>query len=227
MKDNFTHVCFVIDESGSMYNAVEDVKGGFKKIIEEQKANTVGTCAVSMYTFSDSPVKHYILKDVNEIDSNLNFSPCGSTALNDAVGTAIDEIGKVLASMDESERPAANLIVIMTDGGENYSKEYSIEQVREKIKHQTDKYNWTFMYLGADITSSDIADTLGVKYRGFSTKKSLNNNYAMLNSVITNSRSVSAKDAIFTMDSGVKCYTAAVNDSFADETGIKLSSESK
>ena len=227
MKDNFTHVCFVIDESGSMYNAVEDVKGGFKKIIEEQKANTIGTCAVSMYTFADTVKKHFTLKDVNEIDSNLSYFPAGRTALNDAVGTAIDEIGKVLASMDESERPAANLIVIMTDGGENCSKEYSIEQIREKIKHQTDKYNWTFMYLGADITSSDIADTLGVKYRGFSTKKSLNNNYAMLNSVITNSRSVSAKDAIFAMDSGVKCYAEAVNDSFADETGIKLSSESK
>ena len=227
MKDNFTHVCFVIDESGSMYNAVEDVKGGFKKIIEEQKANTVGTCAVSMYTFADTVKKHFTLKDVNEIDSNLSYFPAGRTALNDAVGTAIDEIGKVLASMEESERPAANLIVIMTDGGENCSKEYSIEQIREKIKHQTDKYNWTFMYLGADITSSDIADTLGVKYRGFSTKKSLNNNYAMLNSVITNSRSVPAKDAIFAMDSGVKCYTAAVNDSFADETGIRLCNESK
>lgn len=227
MKDNFTHVCFVIDESGSMYNAVEDVKGGFKKIIEEQKANTVGTCAVSMYTFEDYVKKHFILKDVNEIDSNLAYHPGGSTALNDAVGTAIDEIGKVLASMDESERPAANLIVIMTDGGENSSREYSIEQVREKIKHQTDKYNWTFMYLGADITSSDIADTLGVKYRGFSTKKSLDNNYAMLNSVITNSRSVSAEDAVFAMASGVSCYAKAINDCFADETGIKLESESK
>lgn len=222
MKDNFTHVCFVIDESGSMYNTIEDVKGGFKKIIEEQKANTIGTCAVSMYTFSDSPVKHYILKDVNEIDSNLYFAPHGSTALNDAVGTAIDEIGRVLASMDESERPAANLIVIMTDGGENYSKEYSIEQVREKIKHQTDKYNWTFMYLGADITTSNIADSLGVKFRGYSTKKNLDSNYALLNSVITNTRSVSAADAVLAMDAEVSNYAKAINASFAEETGVKL-----
>ena len=224
MKDNFTHVCFVIDESGSMYNAVEDVKGGFKKIIEEQKANTIGTCAVSMYTFADATEKHFVLKDVNEIDSNLNFRPHGSTALNDAVGTAIDEIGEVLASMDESERPAANLIVIMTDGGENASRKYSLSKVREMIKHQTDKYSWTFMYLGADITSSDIADSLGVKYRGFSTKKDLDSNYSMLNNVITNSRSVAAVDAVMAMDTEVKCYAAAVNDSFEDATGIKLAS---
>lgn len=224
MKDNFTHVCFIIDESGSMYDAIEDVKGGFKKIIEEQKANTVGTCAVSMYTFSNSVEKHFVLKDVNEVDSDLHFHPHGTTALNDAVGTAIDEIGEVLASMDESERPAANLIVIMTDGGENSSIEYSIEQVREMIKHQTDKYNWTFMYLGADITTSKIADSLGVKYRGYSTKKNLDSNYSMLNSVINKSRSIAAVNAGAVMDAEIKCYAAAVNNSFADETGVKLDS---
>lgn len=222
MKDNFTHVCFVIDESGSMWNSTEDVKGGFKKIIEEQKANTVGTCAVSMYTFEDSVKKHFTLKDVNEIDSDLVYSPGGGTALNDAVGTAIDEIGKVLAGMDESERPASNLIVIMTDGGENSSHEYSLEQVREKIKHQTDKYSWTFMYLGADITSSNIADSLGVKYRGYSTKKSLDSNYSMLNTVISSARSVCAVDALDIMDSCVNEYSAELNANFAEESGVTL-----
>jgi len=38
MKDNFIHVCFVIDESGSMWGSEEDVRGGFKKVIEEQKS---------------------------------------------------------------------------------------------------------------------------------------------------------------------------------------------
>ena len=126
--------------------------------------------------------------------------------------------------MDESERPAANLIVIMTDGRENSSIEYSIEQVREMIKHQTDKYSWTFMYLGADITTSKIADSLGVKYRGYSTKKNLNSNYSMLNSVITKSRSLAAVNAGAVMDAEVKCYAAAVNNSFAAETGVKLDS---
>ena len=222
MKDNFTHVCFVIDESGSMYSSINDVVGGFKKIIEEQKANTTGTCAVSLYTFENEVHKHFVLKDVNEIDSELTYSPGGSTSLNDAVGTAIDEIGKVLSEMNESDRPASNLVVIMTDGGENSSKEYKIAQVREKIKHQTDKYNWTFMYLGADITTSAIADSLGVTYRGYSTKKNLESNYSLLNSAINASRSVCAVDAFATMDSAVKNYSAQLNDSFAKEAGVVL-----
>ena len=92
------------------------------------------------------------------------------------------------------------------------------------IKHQTDKYSWTFMYLGADITTSKIADSLGVKYRGYSTKKNLNSNYSMLNSVITKSRSLAAVNAGAVMDAEVKCYAAAVNNSFAAETGVKLDS---
>lgn len=35
MKDNFIHVCFIIDESGSMYTSKQDVIGGFKRVIEE------------------------------------------------------------------------------------------------------------------------------------------------------------------------------------------------
>lgn len=223
MKDNFTHVCFIIDESGSMYNAVNDVKGGFKKIIEEQKANTTGTCAVSLYTFDASVQSVYTLRDVNEINSELDYRPEGSTALNDAVGIAIDQIGEKLASMDESERPASNLIVIMTDGEENASTKYSISKVREMIKHQTDKYNWTFMYLGADITSSDIADSLGVKYRAYSTKKNLDANYTMLNSVISEARCASASDAFLAMDYCVNEYSDTANKAFAAETGISLS----
>ena len=52
MKNNFIHVCFIIDESSSMYSSIEDVKGGFKKIIDEQKANENGNCAVSIFRFA-------------------------------------------------------------------------------------------------------------------------------------------------------------------------------
>ena len=34
MKSNYTHICFVIDESGSMHSSKEDVEGGVKKIID-------------------------------------------------------------------------------------------------------------------------------------------------------------------------------------------------
>ena len=114
MKDNFIHVCFVIDESGSMTGT--EVVGGFRKVIDEQKANSAGTCSVSYYTF-DSKVKQlYLGKDISDVEYiDDKYSPGGCTALYDAVGTAIDEVGKWLDGMKEEEKPEKNLIVIMTE----------------------------------------------------------------------------------------------------------------
>lgn len=166
MKEGLVHVCFVLDESGSMSYNEGDVKGGFKKVIEEQKALTDGGCIVSLYKFNNTVKEVYLGKDVKEIDSdNLDYSPGGMTAMNDGIGTAIDSVGKWLAAKDESERPEKNLIIIMTDGAENASHEYSLEQVREKIKHQTEKYDWSFVYMGTDVTDSSYTNNLmgGIK----------------------------------------------------------------
>ena len=141
MKENFIHVCFIIDESGSMSGTESDIIGGFKKVIDEQKANKDGKCAVSLYNSASEASKIYIGKDVNDVDylDEKSYRPGGCTAMNDAIGTAIDEIGKWLDAMDEAEKPEKNLIVIMTDGEENASVEYSFNKVKEMIKHQEEK----------------------------------------------------------------------------------------
>ena len=166
MKEGLVHVCFVLDESGSMWDSASDVKGGFKKVIEEQKALSEGGCIVSMFKFSDSVHEVYLGKDVNEINpDDLDYNPGGMTAMNDGIGIAIDSVGKWLDKKDESERPEKNLIIIMTDGAENASHEFTIEQVREKIKHQTEKYDWSFVYMGTDVTDSSYTNNLmgGIK----------------------------------------------------------------
>ena len=118
MKENFIHICMVIDESGSMSGKENDVVGGFKSVIDEQKANTEGTCSVSYFKFSDGVEEVYRGVDVRDVEPiEGKYHPHGLTALFDGVGIAIDRIGEWLASMDESERPEKNLVVIMTDGG--------------------------------------------------------------------------------------------------------------
>ena len=176
MKEGLVHLCFVIDESGSMYNSVNDVKGGFKELIEKQKADTEGQCIVSIYRF-DSYVKNdYIGRDVHEIQE-LEYNPGGSTALFDAFGTAIDKIGEWLADMKEEDRPSKNIIVVMTDGEENSSRIYSSEKVRSMVQHQKSKYDWDFIYLGTDIDNFDDADVLGIQTRSLSGRGNIINNY--------------------------------------------------
>ena len=203
MKSNLLHICFVLDESGSMYNSVDDVIGGFQKLIDEQKGEKNGECIISLYRFSDTVKKDYIGKPVDEV-SKLIYSPGGCTAMNDGVGTAIDEIGKWLSDMDESERPSKNMIVIMTDGQENASKEYNFDTVKAKIKHQEEKYSWTFVYMGTNLQDLKDANRLGIKMRSVSGSRNITANYSHIDTYAkalrnsTNAASVAAADTLLT-----------------------------
>lgn len=225
MKSNFIHVCFIIDESSSMYDSVADVKGGFKKIIDEQKANTEGTCAISIFRFATyvkSP--DYIMKDVREIENELDYHPSGCTAMYDGIGTAIDEIGKVLNDVPEEERPEKNLIVIMTDGEENSSREYAASKVREMIKHQETKYNWTFLYIGTDISNTKDADNIGIGRKFVTTRGKMANSYETINSTLNCYRYASgdATTKAATMDSFLSAEITANNAEYSKDTGINI-----
>lgn len=186
MKENFINVVFVIDESGSMGGTEADVIGGFDKVVNEQKANKKGSCSVSYFKFASNVEEVFIGKDVNEVGSlEGHYHPGGLTALFDGVGTAIDKIGKWLNSMKEEEKPEKTLVVIMTDGGENDSKEYTASQVKEMIKHQEEKYNWSFVYMGSDLTNAADANTLGFKTRSFASKSNYYKNYDVINASVT------------------------------------------
>ena len=224
MKANFIHVCFVVDSSGSMTSSIDDVKGGFKRIIEEQKANTKGECAVSYFDFNSTVTEVYRGKDVKEINSELNYTPFGMTALMDGVGIAIDTIGKWLNSMPEDEKPEQNMIVIITDGGENFSKEYSANRVREMIKHQQDKYSWNFVFLGADLNNVKDAIDLGIATRGVTTKSTLGKSYDIINSSISLYRNTSGtKDQkLNTVNAYLSNSVDTMNDDYRKATGINI-----
>ena len=196
MKSNLLHICFVLDESGSMYNSIDDVTEGFQKLIDEQKKEKNGECIISLYRFSNTVKKDYIGKPVDEVP-RLTYSPGGCTAMNDGVGTAIDEIGKWLSDMDESERPSKNMIVIMTDGKENASKEYDFDVVKKKIKHQEEKYSWTFVYMGINLQDLRDANRLGIKMRSVSDSRNITANYSYIDTYATALRNgTTAADAL-------------------------------
>ena len=202
LNTNWINLVFVIDKSGSMYTSREDVIGGFNKTIEEQKANKDGKVTVSLYTFNGEVKEEYLGVDINDI-AKFNYSPDGMTAMNDGIGTAIDNVGKWLYKKDQAneEMPGKTLVIVMTDGMENNSKEYTLKQVQDKIKEQTEKYSWEFMYMGTDITTTKAADDLGFKFKTFNSRSKFANNYSII-------------------DSAVKCYRkmASTGASLADTT---------
>lgn len=162
----------------------------------------------------------------SEKESNplYQYCPNGLTAMNDGIGTAIDKIGKWLSDMSEEERPSKNLIIIMTDGEENASKEYTLAKVQEMIKHQTEKYDWSFVYMGMDITSKDTAESLGIKSRSYTSKSSDSitkswDNISYLNTCYRNA--VTAADADFAYAS----FNAMLSEDtklYESQKGIKI-----
>jgi uncharacterized protein YegL len=223
MKENFMHICAIIDESGSMYSSREDVIGGFQKMIDEQKEEKDGTCAISLYRFATTVKKDFIGKDVNEI-TDLDYIANSVTAMNDGIGTAIDKVGKWLSDMNEEDRPSKTLVVIMTDGAENASKEYSFDRVKEMIKHQEEKYNWTFMYMGTDITSMKDVKSLGIRMSAFSSREDFGLNYSVVNEAAKMYRNLKcdAVSAAATMDAFLSTSANEMTTKYETENNIKI-----
>ena len=92
--------------------------------------------------------------------------PRGSTALLDAVGQAINETGARLAAVDESQRPGLVVFVIVTDGQENSSREFTREQIRTMVEHQQSAYKWQFTFLSANQDAFAAGGSMGIAQDG-------------------------------------------------------------
>ena len=148
---NETDITVVLDRSGSMASVRDDTIGGFNSFLQEQKA-VPGSARVSLVQFDDQYESVYECRDVQDAPdlSPRTFVPRGSTALLDAIGRTLNATGARLAALPEAARPEKVLLVVMTDGLENASREFSARQVFDMITHQRDKYQWEVVFIGAN-----------------------------------------------------------------------------
>ena len=102
------------------------------------------------------------MADARPLDGET-FVPQGSTALLDAIGRTINDTGKRLERMAEDQRPEKVIFVVLTDGEENASREFSAEKVNDMITHQRDAYKWEFVFLGANQDAITTASRLGIQ----------------------------------------------------------------
>lgn len=162
MKD-YTHICIVLDASGSMSWLETETKKNFNEFLNKQR-EFPGKTVFDLYQFSDRAKRIVERVDLSTFQDDLmeNYHCNGCTALNDAVCIAIDTLGQELAAMPESERPEHVLFVIITDGMENASREYSAGDVKNRIRHQTEVYSWEFDYLAANQDAFATGAELGL-----------------------------------------------------------------
>lgn len=164
MKKNLTHIVFIVDRSGSMTSIANDMIGGYNTFIKNQK-ELPAECFVSFYQFDDvyeAVFERVKLQDVKLLDDKT-YVPRGFTALYDAVGKTIINYGKYLSDLPDSERPERVLVVTITDGLNNASKEHNSDTVRYLVKMQTDTYKWDFVFLGSNIDAWEAGSSIGIK----------------------------------------------------------------
>lgn len=137
-----------------------DMEPAIQQLLDAQ-AEQPGKLLIDVFTF-DGHVEHPYEDAMRWRIRPPLISPRGSTALLDAVGTAINTMGMKFHEMPEAKRPGTVIIAVVTDGMENTSHEFSQPQIKRMVEHQQANYGWTFTFLGANIDAVSVGRGLGV-----------------------------------------------------------------
>lgn len=156
-------ISFIQDRSGSMSNVWAETLSGFKTYIkdmqtDQQKDNEV-EYLFSLTTFDTQIETPYVGVPIANADGGelAKHGPRGGTALYDAVG-------KTLQAIDDNKTLTFDkaIVVIVTDGEENSSREWSKDALHAAIDERIKRGNWTFTYLGTQPETWNDASSLGV-----------------------------------------------------------------
>ena len=193
MQKGLTELVFILDKSGSMGGLEKDTIGGFNSMLKKQKLEA-GQCRVTTVLFDN---RYTLLHDRIDIQAvspitAKEYFVGGSTALLDAIGRTIGKIADVQRNTAEAYRAEKVIFVIITDGEENASREFSAEKVRSLVSREKEQHGWEFLFLGANIDAVVTAGRFGIgadraaEYVSDAEGTALN--YAVMNDVVSEFR---------------------------------------
>lgn len=192
MQKQKTELVFIIDKSGSMGGLESDTIGGYNRLLKEQKKLT-GECVVTTIFFNTRVELIHDRTLLSEIAplKREDYLPGGGTALLDAVGYGINKTAAMLKGTKKNDHPENIMVVIITDGEENSSREYSYKHIKELITKK-EKDGWMFQFLGANIDTFTAADSLGINRRHahsfVANEEGVNVMYCRVNDLVSNAR---------------------------------------
>jgi uncharacterized protein YegL len=164
-----TEIAFILDRSGSMSSMTHAAIAGFNEFLTAQQ-NTMddhgqplaGTFSLILFDHEYLPIYDRIpLAEASALTTST-YVPRGNTALLDAIGRTIDDLGQKLAATADAERPTKVIVAILTDGEENSSRRFTIHDISQRITHQSEAYQWEFLFLGANQDAIATAAHMGI-----------------------------------------------------------------
>ncbi|MDR1960749.1 MAG: VWA domain-containing protein [Gracilibacteraceae bacterium] len=163
MKKGLTELVFILDKSGSMSGLESDTIGGYNSMLEKQQA-VEGEALITTVLFDNNYELLHDRIDIKAVSliTEREYRVGGSTALLDAIGRTIHKIGNAQKNTAEDYRAEKVMFVVITDGEENSSREYTSDKVKAQIERQKSRYGWEFIFLGANIDAVETAARFGI-----------------------------------------------------------------
>lgn len=213
---DLTELVFILDRSGSMAGLEHDTIGGFNSMLEKQK-RTEGDAVVTTVLFDSTCELLHDRTDLRGIApmTDKEYTVGGCTALLDAIGQTIDKITRARQHVLFECRPQKTLFVIITDGEENASREYSADHIRKLIGHQKEE-GWEFVFLGANIDAITAASRIGITpsraadYHADSV--GTRTNFDALSELVSTVRSCAPRATAAALDDG--CWKAGIEEDY-------------
>lgn len=135
----------VVDRSGSMQDVADEAQSGMNALLTSQFA-LPGRLTVTLIEF-DSDIDTVMRMAKKRVEYVLE--PRGMTRLLDAVGGELAATQADIKALNKSERPGQVIFVVITDGEENSSSQYTLKGVRSEVERLRKKPGWSFQFIGA------------------------------------------------------------------------------
>ena len=194
---DWTEIICILDRSGSMGHLTDDTIGGFNAFLDQQRAEQ-GKARVSLVLFDDKyevPWKHVDVKSAPKLDKRV-YQVRGSTALLDALGRTITGVRSKIQGYHQDEKPGHVVVLVMTDGYENASREYAAAHIKTLVELVQGE-GWEFVFVGADIdafaASQDLAFAQGSATNVERSSQGMREAYSKMGRAVSNIRKTGQK----------------------------------
>lgn len=167
MKKQRTIYHLIVDRSGSMSDCIEATINGYNeqlnRIRNMQTEFPDQDIRMGLTMFNTHIDMQAVAKDLKNAAplTRKNYVPDGGTALYDAIGQSVLHLEESFAR--QSDIPATFVIVVLTDGYENSSNLFNLQQIRALIQRLEATEKWTFSFIGATLDAVEVAQTMAIK----------------------------------------------------------------
>jgi hypothetical protein len=167
MSSQRTIYHLIVDRSGSMSDCIDATINGFNEQINRIRSIAMEfpeqdiRIGYTIFNFSiDMPA---VAQDLNTITplSRSNYVPTGSTALYDAIGKTTLQLEAF--TDHHSDLPVTYVVVVLTDGYENASQMFTLQNIRSMISRLEATGRWTFSFIGATLDAVAVAAQMSFK----------------------------------------------------------------